>query len=302
MGKWSSAWGASAESACTDCGPGHYQPAVGQANQSSCLRCPPGAYGTVTGAEGCASCPEGSWNGDFGKTECHLCPEGKWIRSPGSLRGGDCMRCWGNGDCLPDGSARITIEFRNFPYTEIVAAGRLGDVEAAFAEDIASACSIENDSVVDLASRKAHVTTSTQGVVSAFVKDFGAVSSAGELAQRLYSASFRGELVNTTLRVLGGSSIGTHFGVMSVSLKPEKFIPATTSATITSTTATSTTATSTTASSTTITTTVTTQQHKDQPGATTTSLVDKPLVDGAVNQGSGIAVLLVCLAMAANGM
>jgi len=216
------------------------------------------------------------------------------------------MRCWGNGDCLPDGGARVTIEFRNFPYVELINSGKLEDVGVALADDIASACSIDDDSVVDLIGGKATVTISAEGLVSAFVKEFASVASAGELAQRLYSPSFRAELVKSVHQVLSGSSTTAPVGVVAVSLKPEKFVPPPTSTTATSTTATSTTptstsATSTSATSTTITSTITTQQHKDLHSPTSALVVP----NGTINQGVGIATLFaLCLGVltAAIGM
>merc|ERR1712039_59071 len=173
------------------------------------------------GAAKCASCPAGSWNDDFAKTECTICPQGKWMQSPGSMRQEDCTLCQGSVDCLPFGSARITIEFRNFPYSELSTA-QLVNVGSTLADDIAAACGVSNESVVDLQGKDASVSIGSDGKVSAFVKEVTG-SSANELASRLYSATFRGELVNSTLAVLGTER--KHFSAGAISVHPEKFEP-----------------------------------------------------------------------------
>mmetsp|Transcript_29703 Transcript_29703/g.74812 ORF Transcript_29703/g.74812 Transcript_29703/m.74812 type:complete len:496 (+) Transcript_29703:60-1547(+) len=229
-GTWSAEWGASSKSTCTGCEVGTYQPAVGQANQSVCMRCAPGKYGPMMGAATCASCPSGTWNTDFAKTECTICPQGRWMHSLGSLRGEGCMPCAGSGDCLPDSSARITIEFVNFPYADVDTV-QMEKVQVALAEEIASACSIDNQSVVDLQGKSSSVSVSTDGTVSAFVTEVKKFT-ANELAARLHTRAFRGKLVNSTLAVLG--TVKRHFGAGAISLRPEEFLPVTLTSTTTS--------------------------------------------------------------------
>lgn len=220
-GTWSLAWGATDESTCNECEAGMYQPAVGQANHSVCINCPPGKYGVVAGASSCISCPAGSWNADFGETSCTICQQGQWTNSVGSLREGDCSPCHGSADCLQDASARITIELNGFPYAAFTST-QLADVGSALALDIASACGVEDYSVVDLFGMNTTVTISPDGMVSAFVVDVEG-SSANELASQLYSASFRSALVNSTLAVLSGT--WPHLSVGAVSVEPEEFTP-----------------------------------------------------------------------------
>jgi hypothetical protein len=154
------------------------------------------------------------------------------------MRQEDCTPCQGSEDCLPFASARITIEFRNFPYSELSSA-QLVDVEVALADDIAAACGVSNESVIDLQGKNTSVSVGSDGKVSAFVRDVTG-SSANELASRLYSTTFRGELVNSTLAVLGTER--KHFSAGAISVHPEKFEPLvpTTTTTRSSSTATST--------------------------------------------------------------
>merc|ERR1711920_378432 len=122
------------------------------------------------GAATCASCPAGSWNSDFAKTECTICPQGRWMHSLGSLREDNCKTCGHSSDCLPDRSVRITIEFIKFPYAEIDSA-QMEVIQVALAEDIAAACGVGNQSVVNLQGKSGTVYVSPEGVVSAFVKE-----------------------------------------------------------------------------------------------------------------------------------
>mmetsp|Transcript_38916 Transcript_38916/g.97772 ORF Transcript_38916/g.97772 Transcript_38916/m.97772 type:complete len:497 (-) Transcript_38916:201-1691(-) len=312
-GTWSAEWGASSKSTCTGCEVGTYQPAVGQANQSVCIRCPPGKYTAVTGESTCAPCPAGSWNDDFEKTECNICPEGKWTHSSGALRAGDCTPCAGGAGCMPDSSARITMDFKNFPYAELDEQ-QLAEIEAAIAEALASACSIDNQSVVDLFGKSTSVTISPDGTVSAFATEVTG-ASANELAARLYSLSFRGEVVNSTLAILGSGV--ARFGIGAISVKPEAFVPLMPTSTVTTTTVSSSTVTTTAATTTTVeattveattveattveaTTTQTRPQHKDattEPPAET-----EPTSKASIQAAAALPwSLMLCLGLTASG-
>eukprot|EP00443_Scrippsiella_acuminata_P008163 CAMPEP_0115278270 /NCGR_PEP_ID=MMETSP0270-20121206/57669_1 /TAXON_ID=71861 /ORGANISM="Scrippsiella trochoidea, Strain CCMP3099" /LENGTH=488 /DNA_ID=CAMNT_0002694937 /DNA_START=59 /DNA_END=1525 /DNA_ORIENTATION=+ len=229
-GTWSSLWGATNQSTCTDCEAGKFQPAVGQASKDVCIRCPPGKYGPMMGAAACAYCPAGSWNGDFAQTECDVCPQGRWMHSRGSLQGEGCAPCPGSGDCLPDGSARITIEFVHFPYAELDSE-QMEKVQVAMAEDIAAACSVGNQSVLDLNGKSSSVSVGSDGSVSAFVTEV-TKSSASDLASKLYTTTFRSRLVSSTLEILGVDK--EHFGAGAISVQPEEFLPVTVTSTTTS--------------------------------------------------------------------
>jgi len=285
------AWGASDESTCTDCEAGTYQPAVGQANQSVCIPCPPGKYSTMMGAEVCASCPSGSWNADFGQTECTICQQGKWMHSPASLREQDCSPCEGSGDCLPDSSARLTVEFRNFPFAELDST-QLADVEAALADDIASACGIGNQSVLDLHGKSGSVSVSPDGTVSAFVTKVTG-SSANELASRLYTATFRGELINSTLAVLGAGR--EHFSAGAISVQPEEFVPSVPTSTTTPVSSTTLTSTATGSRTSTATVTTSTSTSTLAPGSNEFS-------SGTASPAASLVWLLLFLGLVMSGM
>jgi len=163
------------------------------------------------------------------------------------------MPCWRSQDCLEDQSAEVTVQFTNLD------AAALSDAEtrelgAALAGDMAAACDVDNSSVVDLTGSNATVTFGPGGRVSAFVRGLAALS-AHDLAARLYSASFRATLANSTADVVGPAA-GVQ--VASVSLEPKAFAAVTTSTTVTSTT---TVAPATTAAA--IHEDITTQRHQD---------------------------------------
>jgi hypothetical protein len=132
----------------------------------------------------------------------------------------------------------------NLRLAEVPAEAR-SDLCTAYAKDIASTCGVDESSVVDLEGKKAAVSISEDSSISAFVLGISG-SSANELAARLYSPSFRGLLVNSTL-----VSTGTHadagtreISVGAVDLQPEQFVPQVPTTTHTSTMSTTATSTS----------------------------------------------------------
>jgi hypothetical protein len=135
---------------------------------------------------------------------------------------------------LPDGSARITIEFKYFPYLEL-SSEQLRDVKASLAEEIASVCSIGNGSVVDLYGKDTSVSIEPDGTVSAFVIEVAGLS-ANELALKLYTTAFRAALVNSTLAVLGANRQSLSAG--AISFRPDAFVPLVPTTTTTSTSST----------------------------------------------------------------
>jgi len=155
------------------------------------------------------------------------------------------------------------MELKDFPYSELDVT-QMAKVEAAFAEEIASACDVNNKSVVDLFGKATSVTISPDGKVSAFVKEVTG-HSANELAARLYSSSFREELVNSTLTIFGSRE--ESFNVGAIAVKPEAFTPLVPTSTATTTTLLSTTTIPTTATATATTTVAvtTTAAHTTRP-------------------------------------
>merc|ERR1712039_55950 len=105
-----------------------------------------------------------------------------------------------------------------------------------------------------------------------------------------YSATFRGELVNSTLAVLGAER--EHFSAGAISVQPKKFEPLvpTTTATSTSTSVTS------------------TQPREEATHSThsTTSATppsSSPFTSAAISRGTGLAcVLLPCLGLVMSGI
>jgi len=142
------------------------------------------------------------------------------------MRRGDCTPCRGAG-CLADGSARITFDVQNLVFREL-SSDKRAELSTAFAEVIASACSVDKPAVVDMRGNNISVTLSDGGSVSAFVLSLGEVS-ANELASRLYSEDFRDSILNSTAMVLGngGDAGGRARGVAAVVFKPEHFVPET---------------------------------------------------------------------------
>jgi len=136
----------------------------------------------------------------------------------------------------------VTVEMVNLRLVEVPAEAR-SDLCTAYAKDIASTCGVDESSVVDLEGKKAAVSISEDGSISAFVLGISGYS-ANQLAARLYSPSFRGLLVKSTLVSVGAhADAGTReISVGAVALQPEQFVPQvpTTTRTSTSTTATST--------------------------------------------------------------
>jgi len=130
---------------------------------------------------------------------------------------------------------QVTVAFTNLEAAALPDE-EMQDLGAALAGDLASACDVENASVVDLTGANATVTFGPRGRVSAFVRGLSGLT-AHELAARLYSASFRATLGNSTARAVGAAA-GVQ--VASVSLEPKAFVPATASTTATTTTATTT--------------------------------------------------------------
>jgi len=145
------------------------------------------------------------------------------------------MPCWRSSDCLEDKSAEVIVEFSNLDAAALSDEMRQA-LGAALASDLASACEVENASVVDLTGANATVSFGPGGRMSAWVRGVSGLT-AHDLAARLYSASFQATLGNSTADVVGSAA-----GVLvaSVSLEPKAFSPATTSTATTTTTATTT--------------------------------------------------------------
>jgi len=180
------------------------------------------------------------------------------------MRVGDCTPCVGAG-CLRDASARITIEVVGLAFSALPAA-ELSDLCSSYAKDIASTCGVDDSAVVDLQGKKATVTISEDGSISAFVLDV-AGSSANHLAAKLYSSTFRGLLVNSTLAATGAGEGPVVVG--AVTFHPEAFVPLlpTTTRTLTSTATSTATATATSTSTST-------------EASTSVGLRSSPAVDG----------------------
>jgi len=170
---------------------------------------------------------------------------------------------------------RVTLKFKGLPYAELNAQ-QIAASEATLAESIASACGVDNHAVADLFGTFTSVTLAADGEVSALVKDIQGYT-ANELAARLYSPSFREELIKALTAIVGSDTqrLG-ELGIAAVFMKPEAFAPLVPTSTLTTTTLTTRTltTTSTTVSSTAtttalvvVTTTATQQttrsQHKD---------------------------------------
>merc|ERR1712242_634626 len=161
------------------------------------------------------------------------------------------------GDCLPDGSVRVTLKFKGLPYAELTAQ-QIAASEATLAESIASACGVDNHSVADLFGTFMSVTLAADGEVSALVKDIQGYT-ANELAARLYSSSFRGELIKSMTAIVGSDTQRLEqLGIAAVSMKPEAFAPLVPTSTLTTTTTTLTTRTLTATSTSTVSSTATT--------------------------------------------
>lgn len=139
----------------------------------------------------------------------------------GSMLEGNCVRCRGSSGCLPDGSARVTIELHGLDFSALVP-GRQAKLRSAVAEDIAAAVGVDVSSVVDLHGESSTVTISAVGAVNAFALGIEG-SSANDLAARLYGDSFRTMLVNSMSAALGDDSGAARVGAIVV--RPEHFTP-----------------------------------------------------------------------------
>merc|ERR1712039_416656 len=145
-----------------------------------------------------------------------------------------------------------------------------------------------NRSVVDLHGESTSVSISSDGTVSAFVTEI-TESSANDLASRLYSATFRGELVNSTLAVLGVAE-REHFSAGAISVQPQAFAPLVPTSTTTRLTTTSLTTTTLTTSS-----AVTSTQSTGMSTSTTTPPSNIPFNSGATTPLASLAWLLLLL-------
>merc|ERR1712241_1090294 len=125
------------------------------------------------------------------------------------------------------------------------------------AESIASTCGVDNHSVADSFGTFTRVTLAADGEVSALVKDIQGYT-ANELAARLYSPSFREELIKAMTAIVGSDTqrLGK-LGIAAVFMKPEAFAPLVPTSTLTTTTLTTTTLTTTSTSAIASTTTTT---------------------------------------------
>merc|ERR1712012_364353 len=153
------------------------------------------------------------------------------------LHEGGCSPCSG-GDCLPDGSLRVTLEFRGLPCGEL-GAEQTERVKATLAESIAAACGVDSHSVADVYGMFTTVTLAPDGKVTALVKDIRGYT-ANELAARLYSSSFRQDLIKSVAGIVGSDEICSKVAIAAISVKPEAFAPLVPTSTVTTTTLTTT--------------------------------------------------------------
>lgn len=235
-GTWSEVWGLTDGSSCNLCSVGTYQPAAGQASKSVCLECPPGRYNPMPGVAECAPCPAGCWSDTFAATSCTVCPIGQWTFSSGSMRHGDCVRCSGSPDCLPDASALVTINVRGID-SVILSAATKHNLLNAILRQLAQATGISRKSILDLQGNASSVSVG-KGIISAWLVDLHGTSG-NAIAASLYDAKFRQHLVDAS-RIALESSEFVHFWLGAISLSPKPFVKPTTTTTITTITTTTT--------------------------------------------------------------
>jgi len=140
------------------------------------------------------------------------------------------MPCQRPGDCLEDKAVEVSVVFSNLDAAAL-SDGERAALGAALAGDLAAACDAGEASVVDARGASAAVTLGPGGRMEAFVRARPWMLDAQELAARLYSASFRATLGNTTAGAVGWAA-GVR--VASVSLRLRAHAPVTTTATATS--------------------------------------------------------------------
>ena len=105
QGKYSSISGASALSACRECGAGKYALTEGNNGEHDCVLCGKGKYSSNTGASSqatCTSCPAGKYLAKMGQTAaaaCEKCRAGTYAPSQGNEAESSCIDC-GEGTYL----------------------------------------------------------------------------------------------------------------------------------------------------------------------------------------------------------
>jgi len=154
------------------------------------------------------------------------------------------------------------MDFQGLPHRELEAK-QTERIKATLADSIASACGVDNHSVADLFGTFTTVTLAPDGKVSALVKDIEGYT-ANELAARLYSPSFRENLIKSVIGIVGPDAQRSgKIAIAAITVKPEVFAPLVPTTTRTTTTRTTTTLTTSTQTMTTSSGVTTRVQHKD---------------------------------------
>lgn len=169
----------------------------------------------------------------------------------------DCTPCHGSRFCLGGASARVTVEVLNLKFS-LLSEGQLSEMRSAFASSVAEVLGLELMSVKDLFGEGGSSTAESSRTAGGFgtrLSCFVTVpdgSSTNTMAGQLYTAAFRGEVVQTTLQALDGSTVAV-VGTLSapvVTIKPEPFVPLELTTTVTTPVTTVTTSSSVTATTT----------------------------------------------------
>merc|ERR1712061_630240 len=117
-------------------------------------------------AASCDPCPAGSWSDGHGATTCILCPQNEWTFSTGSRTAGDCTP--GALHASRGTSAHITFQIRNMD-AAFSNPNRLSLLQSELAKQIALACNVDVQAVVDVTGENASVSIAQDGDVSSYV-------------------------------------------------------------------------------------------------------------------------------------